>query len=52
MERVPKPRRPRSEPRRAPAPSGGGADAIGDFLRSREGKALQRGIFKLLRKRL
>jgi DNA helicase HerA-like ATPase len=51
MERVPKPR-----PRRAPAPSGGGADAIGDFLRSRQGKALQkkvaRGIFGMLRKRL
>jgi uncharacterized protein len=55
MEHVPAPRR-RSEPRRAPAPSGGGADAIGDFLRSREGKALQkkvaRGIFGMLRKRL
>ena len=35
---------------------GGGADAIGDFLTSREGKALQRkvqrGVFKLLRKAL
>jgi DNA helicase HerA-like ATPase len=55
MEHVPVPRR-RSEPRRAPAPSGGGADAIGDFLRSREGKALQgkvaRGIFGMLRERL
>ena len=55
LERVPKPRR-RAEPRRAPAPAGGGADAIGDFLRSREGKALQkkvaRGIFGMLRKRL
>jgi hypothetical protein len=34
----------------------GGADAIGDFLRSREGKALQkkvaRGIFGMLKKRL
>ncbi|HKH17377.1 MAG TPA: helicase HerA-like domain-containing protein [Solirubrobacteraceae bacterium] len=55
MEHVPVPRR-RSEPRRAPAPSGGGAGAIGDFLRSREGKALQkkvaRGIFGMLRKRI
>jgi len=55
MEHVPLPRR-RSEPRRAPAPSGGGADAIGDFLKSREGKALQRkvtrGVFGMLRKRL
>jgi uncharacterized protein len=54
LEHVPLPRR-RAEPRRAPAPSGGGADAIGDFLRSREGKALQRkvarGIFGMLRKR-
>jgi hypothetical protein len=54
MEHVPAPRR-RSRARRAPAPSGGGADAIGDFLRSREGKALQRkvarGIFGMLRKR-
>jgi hypothetical protein len=54
MEHVPAPRR-RSEPRRAPAPSGGGAGAIGDFLSSREGKALQkqvaRGIFGMLRKR-
>ena len=34
----------------------GGADAIGDFLRSREGKALQRkvarGVFGMLRKHL
>jgi hypothetical protein len=52
MEHVPLPRR----PRRAPAPRGTGADAIGDFLRSREGKALQRkvtrGLFGMLRKRL
>jgi DNA helicase HerA-like ATPase len=55
MERVPLPRKP-AEPRRAPAPEGTGAGAIGDFLRSREGKALQRkvtrGIFGMLRKRL
>ena len=54
LEHVPVPRR-RAEPRRAPAPSGGGADAIGDFLKSREGKALQRkvarGVFGMLRKR-
>jgi hypothetical protein len=54
MEHVPLPRR--RPQRRTPAPRGGGADAIGDFLRSREGKALQkkvaRGIFGMLRKRL
>jgi hypothetical protein len=54
MEHVPLPRK--APPRRAPAPKGTGADAIGDFLRSREGKALQRkvtrGIFGMLRKRL
>ena len=42
-------------PRKPPAPSGGGVDAIGDFLRSREGKAMQkkvvRGVFGMLRKR-
>jgi uncharacterized protein len=52
MEHVPLPR----DPRRAPAPGGTGAGAIGDFLRSREGKALQRkvtrGIFGMLRKRI
>jgi uncharacterized protein len=51
MEHVPLPR----DPRRAPAPRPGPGD-IGDFLRSREGKALQRkvtrGIFGMLRKRL
>jgi DNA helicase HerA-like ATPase len=55
MEHVPPPRDARA-PRRSPAPKGTGADAIGDFLRSREGKALQRkvtrGIFGMLRKRL
>ena len=53
MEHVPLPRR-RPEPRRAPAPSG--TDALGDFLSSREGKALQkkvaRVVFGMLRKRL
>jgi len=52
MEHVPLPR----DPRRAPAPGGTGAGAIGDFLRSREGKAVQRkvtrGIFGMLRKRI
>ena len=47
-ERVPTPRR----APRAPAPG----DPVGDFLRSREGKALQRkivrGVFGMLRKRL
>jgi uncharacterized protein len=54
LEHVPLPRR-RAEPRRAPAPDGRGAGAIGDFLASREGKALQRrvarGVFGMLRKR-
>jgi hypothetical protein len=56
MEHVPPPRKRKPEPRRAPAPGGSGADAIGDFLRSRQGKALQkkvaRGVFGMLRKRL
>jgi hypothetical protein len=51
---APRPRAPRREPRREPAPTGG-ADAVGDFLTSREGKALQRkvmrGVFGMLRKR-
>jgi hypothetical protein len=56
-EPAPRPRRraPRREPAPAPAPAGG-ADAIGDFLTSRQGKALQRkvmrGVFGMLRKRL
>ena len=54
LEHVPVPRR--GPPKRAPAPNGGGADAIGDFLNSRQGKALQkqvaRGIFGMPRKRL
>jgi DNA helicase HerA-like ATPase len=49
MEHVPVPRRRRT-------PGGNGGDSVGDFLRSREGKALQRkvtrGIFGMLRKRL
>ena len=56
MEHVPLPR---EDARRAPAPRSDPAhptDAIGDFLRSREGKALrrkvERGLFGMLRKRL
>jgi uncharacterized protein len=49
------PRRRKREPEAATARTGG-ADAIGDFLTSREGKALQnkvmRGVFGMLRKRL
>jgi DNA helicase HerA-like ATPase len=51
-EDKPRKRRPKKP---APAPSGG-ADAIGDFLTSREGKAIQRkvmrGVFGMLKKRL
>ena len=62
VERSAKPELTPKEPkRRAKAPAGdgrgsGGADAIGDFLRSRQGRTLQRevvrGVFGLLRKRL
>ena len=49
------PRRRQREPEAATARTGG-ADAIGDFLTSREGKALQkkvmRGVFGMLRKGL
>jgi DNA double-strand break repair helicase HerA and related ATPase len=52
LEHIPAPKLPK-EPRRAPAPDPGG---IGDFLGSRQGKALQRevirGVFGMLRKRL
>ena len=45
------PRRPARRRRRAPAPAGG-ADALSDFLTSREGKAIQRqvmrGVFGML----
>jgi uncharacterized protein len=55
----PTPAKPRARRRRkaapAPAPSGG-ADVLGDFLTSREGKAMQRtvlrGVFGMLKKRL
>jgi DNA helicase HerA-like ATPase len=60
MEHVPLPKgmdAPRRRSRgRAPAPAGSTPDAIGDFLGSRQGRALQReivrGVFGLLRKRL
>ena len=49
------PRRRKREPK-PPAPQPGGADVLGDFLTSREGKALQnkvmRGVFGMLKKRL
>jgi DNA double-strand break repair helicase HerA and related ATPase len=52
LEHIPVPKLPK-EPRRAPAPDPGG---IGDFLSSRQGKAIQRevirGVFGMLRKRL
>jgi DNA helicase HerA-like ATPase len=52
MEHVPAPRAPKRSPK--PAPPAG--DGVGDFLRSRQGKALQRevvrGVFGMLRKRL
>jgi DNA helicase HerA-like ATPase len=61
MEHVPvpestrEPRRRRSR-RRSPAPADSTPDAIGDFLNSRSGRALQRevvrGVFGMLRKRL
>jgi DNA helicase HerA-like ATPase len=52
------PKAPRGRKRepKAPPPKTGGADVIGDFLTSREGKALQkkvmRGVFGMLKKRL
>ena len=52
LEHIPAPKLPKA-PRRAPAPDPGG---IGDFLNSRQGKALQkqvlRGVFGMLKKRL
>ena len=49
------PKRRKREPKPAP-PKTGGADALTDFLTSREGKALQkkvmRGVFGMLKKRL
>jgi DNA helicase HerA-like ATPase len=54
-EPAPEPAAPRRR-RRAPAPRESTPDAIGDFLRSREGKQLrrtvERGLFGMLRKRL
>ena len=56
MEHVPLPRTSRAPRREGPqVPAGGGLDAVGDFLRSREGKALSRqltrGLFGMLRRR-
>ena len=52
LEHIPAPKLPKA-PRRAPAPDPGG---IGDFLNSRQGKAIERevirGVFGMLRKRL
>jgi uncharacterized protein len=49
------PRRRKREPKAATAKTGG-ADVLGDFLTSREGKAIQkkvmRGVFGMLKKRL
>ena len=57
QEAEPAPRGKRRRSERAPAPApAGGLDELGDFLNSREGKALQkkvaRGLFGMLRKRL
>jgi DNA helicase HerA-like ATPase len=46
--KVPKPRRRAPAPKPAETPM----EQLGDFLRSREGRALQRGLFGMLRKRL
>ena len=50
-EKAPKPRR-----EKAPAPAQDGAEALGKFLKSRQGKSLQRqvmrGVFGMLKKRL
>jgi DNA helicase HerA-like ATPase len=52
----PAPPKPRKEPRRERVPPAGTADTLGDFLTSRQGKALQRevmrGVFGMLRRRL
>jgi uncharacterized protein len=53
-EPAPAPSKPKAKPKRAPAPKA--SDSIGDFLSSRQGKALQkqvmRGVFGMLKKRL
>jgi DNA double-strand break repair helicase HerA and related ATPase len=46
------PERPRRGRRRAPAASDSPLEEVGDFLQSREGKRLVRGVFGMLRKRL
>ena len=51
-----KPKRPTKKQKETATATAGGAGALGDFLTSREGKALQkkvvRGVFGMLRKRL
>jgi DNA helicase HerA-like ATPase len=51
-----KPPEPKAEHKEAGKASGGGGGAVADFLKSREGKALQRqvirGVFGMLKKRL
>ncbi len=55
MEHVPLPRTSRAPRREGPQVPAGGLDAVGDFLSSREGKALSRqitrGLFGMLRRR-
>jgi uncharacterized protein len=50
------PKKSAKRPRQAPPSPSGGVDALGDFLNSREGKAVQRkvlrGVFGMLKKRL
>jgi uncharacterized protein len=54
-EPEPEPPKPRRAPRRERVPPAGTADTLGDFLTSRQGKALQRevmrGVFGMLRRR-
>jgi DNA helicase HerA-like ATPase len=53
---APDPPKPRAEHKEAGEAAGGGAEAIGKFLNSRQGKSLQRqvvrGVFGLLKKKL
>jgi len=48
----PEPARQRRAPRTERVPPAGTADTLGNLLDSREGKALMRGVFGMLRKRL
>jgi hypothetical protein len=47
--------KPKAEHREAAKAAGGGAGAVGDFLKSRQGKAIQRqvvrGVFGMLKKK-